>query len=105
MTDLTESDILSLKEEKILCMNHLIPLKDALDTLTRLKNESLEEYHQWKSRYEAADMQLALTTKLTVVKRGDGKKEPNIDINGLLKDKEKIKKFIKLLQKEGYKLE
>ena len=90
MTNLTEEDITSLKEEKILCMNHLVPLKDALDTLTRLKNESLEEYHQWKSRYEAADMQLALATKLTVVRRGE-RSSQKIDINGLLKDKEKVK--------------
>lgn len=97
---MTEEGILSLEEEKSLCLEKLRIYIRELTELNRQRKAIWPEYRKWKKRYEEADMALALEDKLTIVKRGR-KSDIADSLEIVLQDKEKVKKLVELLREEA----
>lgn len=98
---LTEEEKAALEEEIIWCRENLRFLHRKLDRIIESSSDCKTQIHLWNERFETADRKLAFSTKLTMC-TGKKKKEGIIkSLEKILSDKDKLKKFIKLLEDEG----
>lgn len=87
-----------LEWEKASSLRSLLFLRAKLDRLTQQRAECMCEYTEWKSRYERADMELALETKL--IKVDNSATSPSRSLKTILTDREKSKKLLTLIREE-----
>lgn len=101
MPKLTQEKKAELEEELVWCKENLRHLHRKLNRLTDARSDCLSEIHLWNERFETADREIAFATRLTVC-TGKKKKEGVVKaLEKILEDKDKLKKFIKLLEDEG----
>ena len=101
MSKLTEEEKEALEEELLTCRNNLKVLNEDLQAITKLKKERWSEFVYWRDKFNFIDRKLAFDSKLVIMKKGSSGKERNY-LKSILKDKEKLKGFIEMLE-EGIK--
>ena len=102
MPKLTEDEKESLEEEMVWCKEVLTGIVAKINKLTNERDVYTCEYREWKQRFELADRKYAIATKLTIYGKEERKKEGVVkSLENILKDKDKLKRFIKLLENEG----
>ncbi len=104
MSKLTEEEMANLDEELIWCKENLKYLRRKLSRLSDAKTDCLSEIHLWNERFEKADREIALATRLTICTGKRKRKGIVKSLEKILEDKDKLKKFIKLLEDEGGEL-
>ena len=100
--ELTEEEKEILEEELCWAKKKLEELFKKINSLIDEKNAYLLEYTGWERRFKVADRKYALATKLTIVGKGKSGKEDGVvkSLEKILNDKDKLKKFIALLEEE-----
>jgi len=102
MSKLTEAEKETLEEEIFWCKENLKSLVIKLNIAIDTKNNINSDIYMWKERHERADRKLAFASKLKVYNKKEMKKEGVVkSLEGILKDKDKLKRFIKLLEDEA----
>lgn len=102
MFKLTEAEKENLEEEIFWCKENLKSLVAKLSIAIDVKNNLNSDIYMWKERHERADRKLAFATKLKVYSKKDRKKEGIVkSLEKILEDKDKLKRFIKLLEDEA----
>jgi len=101
---LTQEEKANLEDEIWWCRENIKSINARLSVLTDAKNNLHGELSMWKERHAKADMKYALATKLTIYSSNESK-EKKVGITkaleSILENKDKLKKFIELLEMEG----
>ena len=101
MSKLTQEERANFEEEIIWCKENLKYLHRKLNRLTDARSDCLSEIHLWNERFEKADREIAFATRLTVCTEKKKKEGILKSLEKILEDKDKLKKFIRLLEDEG----
>ena len=96
---LTEEEKAKLEHEAVICKTNLKKLSCDLREIAETKEFVWKEFTHWRDKFNTIDRKLAFDDRLTIIK---GKTKDSIvgQLKNLLKDKDKLKELIKVLEDE-----